>query len=113
VVYQFRNSHRVTSYKIFSSRSSRVNGTHYRWPKIDVFPYQESRTHIFAFPRHDHNLGTMNYLAKTDVEPTHLRPLGPLLLPSPRNLHQSLKAMIKLGKSNKFYIKSKSTRNKI
>ncbi len=104
VVYQFRNSRRVTSYKIFSSRSSRVNGTHYRWPKIDVFSYQESRTHIFAFPRHDHNLGTMSYLAKTDVEPIHLRPLGPLLLPSPRNLHQSLTAMIKLGRSNVFVV---------
>ncbi len=94
----------MTSYKIFSIHSPRVPQTHYRWPKIDVFPYRESRTHIFAFPRQKHNIGTMNYLAKTDVQPTHLRPLGPLLVPSPRNLHRSLKAMIQLGQSNIFYV---------
>jgi hypothetical protein len=104
VVYQYRNTHRVTSYKIFSTRSTRVNRAEYRWPKIDVFPYQESRTHIFAFPRHKHNLGTMNYLAKTDVHPIHLRPLGPLLVPSPQNLRQSLSAMVRLGQSNIFYV---------
>jgi hypothetical protein len=104
VVFQYRNVHRVTSYKIFSIDSSRVRGTHYRWPKIDVFPYQESRTHVFAFPHHRHNLGTMGYLAKTDVQPTHLRLLGPLLVPTPRNLNPSLKAMVRLGQSNLFYV---------
>jgi hypothetical protein len=89
----------VTSYKIFSIDSSRVSRTHYRWPKIDLFPYQQSRTHIYAYPHHKHNIGTMGYLAKTDVQPTHLRPLGPLLVPTPRNLHRSLKAMIRLGQS--------------
>ena len=104
VVYQYRNSQRVTSYKIFSIRSSRVDRAEYRWPKIDVFPYQESRTHIFAFPRHRHNLGTMNYLSKLDVHPIHLRPLGPLLVPSPRNLRQSLSAMVRLGRANLFHV---------
>ncbi len=104
VVYEFRNSQRVTSYKIFSINSPHVNRTHYRWPKIDVFPYQQSRTHIFAFPRHKHNIGTMNYLAKTDVQPIHLRPLGPLLVPSPRNLRSSLKAMVQLGQSSVFHV---------
>ncbi len=104
VVYQYRNAHRVTSYKIFSIDSSRVSRTHYRWPKIDLFPYQQSRTHIYAYPHHKHNIGTMGYLAKTDVQPTHLRPLGPLLVPTPRNLHRSLKAMIRLGQSNVFYV---------
>jgi hypothetical protein len=46
----------------------------------------------------------MKYLAKTDVQPTHLRPLGPLLVPSPRNLRQSLKAMVQLGQSNVFFV---------
>ena len=104
VVYQYRNTQRVTSYKIFSIHSSRINRAQYRWPKIDVFPFRESRTHIFAFPRHKHNLGTMDYLAKTDVDPIHLRPLGPLLVPSPQNLRRSLSAMIKLGQSNLFYV---------
>ncbi len=104
VVYQYRNVHRVTSYKIFSIHSSPVNRAHYRWPKIDIFPYQQSRTHIFAYPQHRHNLGTMNYLARTDVFPIHLRPLGPLLVPTPKNLRQSLKAMVRLGQSSVFYV---------
>jgi hypothetical protein len=44
----------------------------------------------------------MNYLAKMDVTPYQLRPLGPLLVPSPRNLNQSFKAMIKLERPNVF-----------
>ncbi|CAF3330346.1 unnamed protein product [Rotaria socialis] len=103
VVYRFKNIHRVTSYKIFSLRSPLVNKTNYRWPKIDIFPYEENKTHIYAYPKHQHNLGTMNYLAKSDLEPIYLRILGPLLVPSPRHLRLSLKAMIKLGRSNLFY----------
>lgn len=45
----------------------------------------------------------MNYIAKVDVEPVYLRILGPLLVPSPYNLRSSLKAMVKLGRSNIFY----------
>ncbi|CAF0719627.1 unnamed protein product [Rotaria sp. Silwood1] len=103
IVYRFKNIHKVTSYKIFSLRSPIVNRTNYRWPKIDIFPYEENDTHIYAYPKHHHNLGTMNYIAKTNVEPIYLRILGPLLVPSPRNLRLSLKAMIKLGRSNVFY----------
>lgn len=102
VVYHFRNTYRVASYKIFSVCSTRVNRTFYNWPKIDVFPYYQSRTHVFAYPRHQHNLGTMGYLSKDDLYPLHLRPLGPLLLPSPQNLRQSIKAMVRLGRSNIF-----------
>ncbi|UJR29322.1 hypothetical protein I4U23_010534 [Adineta vaga] len=102
VVYQYRNTRRVTSYKIFSIYSSLIDGTHYRWPKIDMFPYQQNRTHVFEFPRHDHNLGTMKYLSITDLEPFHLRLLGPLLIPSPRHLLSSLRAMIQLAKANVF-----------
>ncbi|CAF1109713.1 unnamed protein product [Adineta ricciae] len=103
-VHQFQNTRRVTSYKVFSIHSTRVEGTYYRWPKIDIFPYQQSRTHVFAHPRQDHNLGTMKYLAKTDIEPYHLRLLGPLLLPSPRHIHPTLKAMIRSGKSDVFNV---------
>ena len=92
----------MTSYKIFSLRSPRVNRTHYHWPKIDVFPYQQSRTHIFAYPHHQHNLGTMSFFLKTDLYPFYLRPLGPLLLPSPQNLPRAIKTMIRLGQSNIF-----------
>ncbi len=46
----------------------------------------------------------MSYLAKIDVRPTHLRPLGPLLLPTPRNLPRSLKVMVRLGQSNVFHV---------
>ena len=102
IVYQFRNTRRVTSYKIFSIYSTRVERTQYRWPKIDIFPYQQSHTHVFAFPRHDHDLGTMKYLPITDLEPFHLRILGPLLIPSPRNLSPSLRAMIRSEKTSVF-----------
>ena len=102
VVYRFRNVHRVTSYKIFSLRSPLVNRTNYRWPKIDIFPYEENATHIYAYPKHQHNLGTMNYLAKSNVDPVYLRILGPLLVPSPRQPRLSLKSMIKLGRANLF-----------
>ncbi|CAF0966335.1 unnamed protein product, partial [Didymodactylos carnosus] len=56
IIYPFRNIYRVTSYKIFSSRSKQVNGTKYRWPKIDLFPYYENKTHLSAYPKHRHNL---------------------------------------------------------
>lgn len=101
-VHQYQNTRRVISYKVFSIHSIRIEGTYYRWPKIDIFPYQQSRTHVFAHPRQDHNLGTMKYLAKTDVEPYQLRVLGPLLLPSPRHVHPAFKAMIRWGKSDVF-----------
>lgn len=45
----------------------------------------------------------MNYLAKVNVDPVYLRVLGPLLIPSPRQPRLSLKAMVKLGRSNLFY----------
>ena len=93
----------MTSYKIFSLRSPIVNRTNYRWPKIDIFPYEENATHIYAYPKHQHNLGTMNYLAKSNVDPVYLRILGPLLIPSPRQPRSSLKAMVKLGRSSVFY----------
>ncbi len=32
-------------------------------------------THIFAFSQHKHNLDIMNYLAMTNIEPTHVCPL--------------------------------------
>ncbi|CAF0761433.1 unnamed protein product [Adineta ricciae] len=104
VVYQFKNVHKVTSYKIFSLRSPIVNRTNYRWPKIDIFPYEENATHIYAYPKHQHNLGTMSYLAKSNVEPVYLRVLGPLLVPSPRQPRLSLKAMVRLGRSNLFHV---------
>lgn len=103
VVYRFRNIYKVTSYKIFSLRSPLVNRTNYRWPKIDIFPYEENATHIYAYPKHQHNLGTMNYLAKSNVDPVYLRVLGPLLIPSPRQPRLSLKSMVKLGRSNVFF----------
>jgi len=103
VVYRFRNIYKVTSYKIFSLRSPLVNRAKYRWPKIDIFPYEENATHIYAYPKHQHNLGTMNYIAKTNIEPVYLRILGPLLVPSPYDPRLSLKAMVRLGRSSVFY----------
>jgi len=103
-VYPFRNVYKVTSYKIFSLRSPLIRGTNYRWPKIDIFPYEENATHIYAYPKHRHNLGTMNYLAKSNVDPVYLRILGPLLVPSPRQPRLSLKSMIKSGRENVFQI---------
>jgi hypothetical protein len=104
VIYRFRSIDKVISYKIFSLRSPIVNGTNYRWPKIDVFSYQENSTHIYAYPKHEHSLAKMNYIQKTNIEPTYLRLLGPLLVPSPYNPRKSLKATIKLGRSNVFYV---------
>jgi hypothetical protein len=46
----------------------------------------------------------MNYIAKSNVEPVYLRVLGPLLVPSPRHPRISLKAMVRLGRSNLFYV---------
>ncbi|UJR26431.1 hypothetical protein I4U23_007762 [Adineta vaga] len=103
VVYLFKNVYKVTSYKIFSLRSPIVNRTNYRWPKIDIFPYEENATHIYAYPKHQHNLGTMNYLAKSNVDPVYLRILGPLLVPSPRQPRFSLKSMVRLGRANVFH----------
>lgn len=103
VVYRFRNIYKVTSYKIFSIRSPIVNRTNYRWPKIDIFPYEENSTHIYAYPKHRHNLGTMSHIAKHHIEPVYLRILGPLLVPSPHNPRLSLQAMVRLGKANVFY----------
>ncbi|CAF1294513.1 unnamed protein product [Adineta steineri] len=103
VVYRFKNIYKVTSYKIFSLRSPIVNRTNYRWPKIDIFPYEENATHIYAYPKHQHNLGTMYYLAKTNVDPVYLRVLGPLLIPSPRHPRLSLKSMVRLGRSSVFF----------
>jgi hypothetical protein len=100
VVYRFENVFKVTSYKIFSLRSPIVSRTNYHWPKIDIFPYEEDATHIYAYPTHKHNLGTMNYITKTNIESLYLRLLDPLLVPSPYNLPLSLGAMIKLGRSN-------------
>jgi hypothetical protein len=80
-----------------------INNTNYRWPKIDIFSYEENSTHIYAYPKHQHNLGTMNYISKTDIEPIYLRLFGPLLVPSPYHLRKSLKAVIRLGRSNVFY----------
>jgi hypothetical protein len=45
----------------------------------------------------------MNYIAKSNIEPVYLRILGPLLVPSPRQLRLSLKAMVRLGRSSVFY----------
>ena len=102
VILRFRNSYGISSYKIFSEHSPRVNGTDYRWPKIDLFLYQENTTHLYAFPKHQHNLGTMSVINRTHIEPLHLRLLGPLLVPSPKQPRKSLKAMVKLGPSNVF-----------
>ena len=102
VIYRFRNIYGMESYKIFSLRSPRVNGTDYRWPKIDLFPYQENSTHISAYPKHQHNLGTMSSMNRTDIHPLYPRLLGPLLVPSPYHPRKSLKAMIKLGRSDLF-----------
>jgi hypothetical protein len=44
----------------------------------------------------------MNYLAQTDVQPTYLRPLGPLLVPSRRNLCPSLIAISHVCEGNTF-----------
>jgi hypothetical protein len=103
-MYRFGNMNKVTSYKIFSLRSPIVNGTNYRWPKIDIFSYQENSTHIYAYPKHQHNPGTMSYITKDNVEPIYLRLLGPLLVPSPYHPRKSLKAMMRLGRSNAFYV---------
>jgi hypothetical protein len=46
----------------------------------------------------------MNYITKNYTEPIYLRLLGPLLVPSPYHPRKSLKAMIKLGRSNVFYV---------
>ncbi len=67
VLYRFRNIYGLISYKIFSRQSPIVNGTNYRWPKIDLFPYQENSTHIYASPKHEHNLGTMKYINKKNI----------------------------------------------
>ncbi len=104
VIYRFINIYKISSYKIFSLNSPIINGTNYRWPKIDIFPYEENSTHIYAYPKQQHNLGTMNYILKTNIEPIYLRLLGPILVPSPYHPRKSLKAMIKLGQSNVFYV---------
>jgi len=57
---------------------------------------------MFAYPHHQHNYGTMRPLNKSLVYPTHLRPLGPLLVPTAHSLRTSLDAMVRLGKSNLF-----------
>lgn len=102
IIYRFRNIYAMDSFKIFSRRSPRVNGTDYRWPKIDLFPYRENSTHISAYPNYQHNLGTMSTMNRTDIHPLSLRLLGPLLVPSPFHPRKALKAMIKLGHSNLF-----------
>lgn len=59
---------------------------------------------MFAYPHHRHNYGTMHPLNKSLVYPTRLRPLGPLLVPTPHSLQKSLDAMVRLGKSNLFQV---------
>ena len=46
----------------------------------------------------------MSYIAKTYIEPVYLRVLGPLLVPSPYDPRLSLKAMVRLGRSNIFNV---------
>jgi hypothetical protein len=46
----------------------------------------------------------MNYIIKDYIQPIYLRLLGPLLVPSPYHPRRSLKAMIKLGRSNVFHV---------
>lgn len=44
----------------------------------------------------------MSFFPKNDLYPLVLRPLGPVLLPSPANLRRAIRAMIRLGQSNIF-----------
>ncbi|CAF1015218.1 unnamed protein product [Adineta ricciae] len=86
----FRNTRRVISYKFYSLHSTPIERAQYRWPKIDIFPYQQSQTHVFAFPRPHRNTGTIKYLSVTYLEPFPRRILGPLLIPNPRPVSPSI-----------------------
>jgi hypothetical protein len=55
------------------------------WPQIEIYFYQENATHIFDSYHNGKPNMKIGYLDKNDVFPFHLRPFGPILLPSINN----------------------------
>ncbi|CAF1190959.1 unnamed protein product [Adineta steineri] len=66
--------------KIFPESKSKVIPSTRRYPFIDIFYYDENKTHIW-----DHKQCCHHNISKSVVFPLSIRPLGSLWLPAPRN----------------------------
>ena len=75
-------------YKLFLSSGIKAGRYNWTYPFIDVFFYQQNRTHIYRKFRN-----VLVYTLKTDVFPLKLRPFGKYWLPTATNPINYLKPL--------------------
>ena len=68
-------------FKFFSERSSRTSKYPWGWPYVDIHFYKQNKTHIWDASPEFHDL----VYPKTDIFPTHARPLAHMELQAPRD----------------------------